>query len=957
MDREGLRAFKHLLETDDYAHELFINLNCRLQQAVAEESECCQYICPGLQCLVLGDSHVGKTSLVRSLTGERFDTEQTKTQRIEERIVDNEWNTVEFTKGHATGKFIPCFKEILPCSMSFGRDRKEPLSDTTKRDCSAVLMVIFFYAFRVKELLSFIFYCCLHLFLVLSSTLRSHCTGSTSLFVLKILMSVTEIILLILGVSLIRCRLKGIPLFGVICAFLAIMHVKSYYSTGIIESQEIWKTIAFLVLVTETMLLGVVELHLLFKFTVKWFQKYVQGKSPHPGQDKFDFRKTEQALELLSLMVICLAAFSIIMTLIFLRPMANDLHAQHHILVGSAYCLHFLLTASSAIVALKILKGHWSRKALIVFVTIIFSIGLIFVPKENYWEVVFVLSSFILPCFFMFLYTVTPMAVDRKWNLMQLMDASCDAFLYTALLYWVKLKLKAYRKGKFFNLKVLDFVGDREYHSYHHLFFRCEVLYIIVFNLSEFADKDFKDVCTHIQRLQFWMKSIGSCIPHYTQILLVGTHRENLDNNCLKILNGHLKRFLSEKYCAKVMENDVDKLLFFPVENTTGNKDTGIQELQCKIMSVAIEQQKRIITELNIPLLWILIQDLIMKLKRNSDATFCVSVDELQKMIMEDFVLRDKCILSKDMLKYFHKIGLIIYVDKKQGFDLSNWILVCPEKLIDIFIDISSNPAESTKYRGSLKYDWNLLQRKGILTKHLLQSLLSTVEKEEEAVIAFLEHYGLICPLEYKGIAISPKCDCDIQPTHFVPSLLPLSANGDTPVWHNNDGDKKFYVFFSNFLPEALFHQLLSRAQKNSTLEFPNGKTVLYRDAGKFWMNPWLSYQLTLIEEEEMIEVTYNSSHKNKKKPSDVLCQVFSMIDGICKSYFPLVKFHCGPACPSDTCPGHQDDYFTSLPAEEGNGTRRRHVYNIMPGRQGNRAAYLYCENNCLEDELYEWIP
>ena len=158
MDRENFRAFQHLLETDDYAHELFINLNCRLQQAVAEESECCQYICPGLQCLVLGDSQVGKTNLVRSLTGERFDTKQAKTPGIEERIVDNEWNTVEFTKGHAPGKFIPCFCEILPCSMSFGRDRKEPLSDTTKRDCTAVLTMISLYSFRVEELLSVIMY-------------------------------------------------------------------------------------------------------------------------------------------------------------------------------------------------------------------------------------------------------------------------------------------------------------------------------------------------------------------------------------------------------------------------------------------------------------------------------------------------------------------------------------------------------------------------------------------------------------------------------------------------------------------------------------------------------------------------------------------------------------------------------------------------------------------------------
>ena len=869
MDQETFSCFTfhHLLETDDYVHELFINLQGRLQQAVAEESECCQYICPGLQCLVLGDSQVGKTSLVRSLTGERFDTEQTKTSRIEETIVDNEWNTVEFTKGHATGKFIPCFKEILPCSMSFDRDRKEPLSDTTKRDCTAVLMVIFLYAFRVRELLNVIMYSCLHLLLVLSlpPIWWLHRTESTWLFVLDILLSVIKIILLIKLVPLLRAvrgrRKATIPLY-IYVAFLVIM--KRYYSTGIIESQEIWKAITFSVLVTSTMLLGSVELHLLLKFAVKWFQNHIKGASPHPGQDKFDFRKIEQALELWSFMVIGIAAFSIIMTLILLRPMANDLHAQHHVLVGSAYCLHILLSASSAIVPLKILKGHWSRKAPIVFVTILFSFGLILLPKVTYWQTVFALSSCILPCLcylFVYLYKMTPVAIDIKCNFLELMETSFGVFMYTALLYWVTLKRKAYGKGKFFNLKLLDFVGDRENYSYHHLFFRREALYIIVFNLSEFANKNFKDVCTHIQRLQFWMKSICSCIPHYTQILLVGTHREKLDNNCLKILNGHLKRFLSEKYCAKLMENGADRLAFFPVENTLGNKDTGIQELQSKIMSVAIEQQKRIITEHDIPLLWILIQDFIMTLKRNSDAAFCVSLDEFQRMIMEDFVLRDKCSLSKDMLKYFHKIGLIIYVDKKQDFDLSNWILVCPEKLIDIFIDISSKPSESTKYRGSLKYDWNLLQRKGILTKQLLQSLLSKVEKEEEAVIAFLEHYGLICPLEYKGIAISAKSDCDIQPTHFVPSLLPLSANGDTPVWHNNDGDKKFYVFFCNFLPEALFHQLLSRAQKNSNVEFPNGKTVLYRDAGKFWMNPWLSYQLTLIEEEEMIEVTYNSRY------------------------------------------------------------------------------------------------
>ena len=90
--------------------------------------------------------------------------------------------------------------------------------------------------------------------------------------------------------------------------------------------------------------------------------------------------------------------------------------------------------------------------------------------------------------------------------------------------------------------------------------------------------------------------------------------------------------------------------------------------------------------------------------------------------------------------------------------------------------------------------------------------------------------------------------------------------------------------------------------------------------------------------------------------PCDVLCQVFSMVDGICTRDFPFIKFHCGPACPSQTCPGFQEDNFTSVPTEEDHDTKRRHVYNLMPARR-DRAPFLYCENHNFEDELKEWIP
>ena len=89
--------------------------------------------------------------------------------------------------------------------------------------------------------------------------------------------------------------------------------------------------------------------------------------------------------------------------------------------------------------------------------------------------------------------------------------------------------------------------------------------------------------------------------------------------------------------------------------------------------------------------------------------------------------------------------------------------------------------------------------------------------------------------------------------------------------------------------------------------------------------------------------------------PSDVLGQVFLMVDGICHTNFPFVKFHCGPACLSPNCPGHQPNYLSQSVGEE--QVPRKHVFDVMPGRQGDRVSYMYCQNHSFAEELDEWIP
>ena len=82
-------------------------------------------------------------------------------------------------------------------------------------------------------------------------------------------------------------------------------------------------------------------------------------------------------------------------------------------------------------------------------------------------------------------------------------------------------------------------------------------------------------------------------------------------------------------------------------------------------------------------------------------------------------------------------------------------------------------------------------------------------------------------------------------------------------------------------------------------------------------------------------------------KPSAVLAHIFSMVNGISMQHFPYIKFHCGPLCPSDRCPGHpgvQQLYF------------RRHVINVLPARQQASNSSFYCVNENFKEQLREWV-
>ena len=128
-------------------------------------------------------------------------------------------------------------------------------------------------------------------------------------------------------------------------------------------------------------------------------------------------------------------------------------------------------------------------------------------------------------------------------------------------------------------LKILDFAGDEEYYAYHYMFLKREAIYVVVFNIAKLIGKNFRNIKAGTKRLQFWLESVCSHVPPKAQIFLVGTHRGETTKICMETLNGHLKKHFWDLYCDELVVNDVDELVFFPVENSKGESDAGVQIL------------------------------------------------------------------------------------------------------------------------------------------------------------------------------------------------------------------------------------------------------------------------------------------------------------------------------------------------------------------------------------------
>ena len=820
--------------TEDQVANAEVLKNLNLQE---EDATIKQFVFQG-QCLILGDSGAGKTSLVNSLTGKPFDPDQTKTRKLEQKLVDEKWKNLDMKDllfGHL---WWFCHRICVQLTL-YGPADRQTIVRRNLHDWSNVLL-------ELKEspfLLSRLF----NMWVLATAVIGIPPISPATVLLLVLLYIVFLYFLnhnytfrLIVTTSAFIVRTYGL----LIGSFSALTLVCHHYG-------EISLTVDGILLIILTLGLATV-VHIISGLGITW-------QCPYPRQMKFKYKSSLKIacfMPFLLSVLVGLVTFNALAILVinYWTGLGLPIKNPHEFVQKLVLVFGFWWTVEllqSAYTYIKIILFKWLSRGMFkvaVTCTLIVVYIFLFIRLINmYWYL-----SFDSAIFLIFLCD----SLFREWMNMQELGIEGSMFTLVVIekqeLQKEQLKVALHKKFSSIKLRILDFPGDKEYHAYYRVFLRRKAFYVIVFNLIDFAENFFNKIDGTCNRLLFWFETLCSHVPPKTPIFLVGTQRGDMDKNNINRLDEHLKRCLWNTYCDELVVNDTEDLVFFPIENLKGKEESGVQVLQEKITTVAQKVKETFGRE--IPLSWVRVQDAIISLREKKGAKFCLRLEEFSN-VLDNFDNFSSTNWSKEILQYFHETGLVIYLERDQGLDLSKWILLKPEILVDIIIQLDTPSPQMTQERG-LRRDWNLLKEKGLLTKSLLENIISRVKENVEAMTAFLEEYDLICPLANSKVNMCRVHEGE-QPTHFVPFWLSMASERDTPIWHDDDTDKKCYVFFTKFLPEPLFHHLLSRAHKLSKVEFPNGHTVLFRDAGRFWLTPRQPYSLKLMKEEKMIEVTF----------------------------------------------------------------------------------------------------
>lgn len=377
-------------------------------------------------------------------------------------------------------------------------------------------------------------------------------------------------------------------------------------------------------------------------------------------------------------------------------------------------------------------------------------------------------------------------------------------------------------------LDIWDFAGQAVYYTTHQVFLSSRAIYVIVFNMCDdfSAMTTIKPVSDNIQDaeilteelsslgyIDYWMKSIHVHAAENTKnsitnttlsppIFIVGTHRNSL-NDDVEIQKEMVEKKFDQLHQFLVGKPYYKHIVkpFFAVENCLNEgEDIQVCHLREQIQKSAL--QEPYMGE-QIPTRWIQFEHIITQLVENANNYACV--DQITDLA-SDLGIEDQDEVQT-MLEFYHDLGLIVYYGGGSGTVdniLRNLVILSPQWLVDMFRRIITawQPVDE---KNSLIDKWQQLEKSGILDDELVNYLWADDVDQKMALLGLLEKFDLICK------RIPSKVENSSVASYYVPGRFHLLRNNKNLFMENTES-VTFYLNFLGFLPEALFHRMLTHA-------------------------------------------------------------------------------------------------------------------------------------------------
>ncbi len=234
------------------------------------------------------------------------------------------------------------------------------------------------------------------------------------------------------------------------------------------------------------------------------------------------------------------------------------------------------------------------------------------------------------------------------------------------------------KEKKYAKISIWDFAGHPLYQAMHHVFLNRRSFYLVVLNLLELCNPESTHRAHALTEADFWLNSIRVHAPQTTPVFLVGTRRSKVSEEEISLAEKVLYDELIEKFGQQLVKSK-EKSFLFAVENSLGGSDAGALELK---KAIEEEASRLMLTEEELPLLWLHFEEEILKCRDKPDCPACVSKTFLKDMMEKSCRAVDEREFES-MLQFYHDSGVIILP--------GNWISFSKMCFADLVLFYSYN--------------------------------------------------------------------------------------------------------------------------------------------------------------------------------------------------------------------------------------------------------------------------